>query len=465
MKFRRGSPLSSEELWLLQPVSIEENKLRFKSLRVDRTRAPRYTAISYAWGNEGASEYIYVDGEAKAVSSNLWSCLYHIGSSTYATGSWGYIWVDAICLDQENKSELNVQVSRMDQTYKDAVCVSVWLGLPSPGMGKFSWFKSITDLANRPYWTRRWVVQEFLLGRDVNLHCGSNQIDWQDFKPYITGADAAVPILWDRDDFKLPNFSQPLCDLLLTHHAAECRDPPDRVFALLGLVTEYERGLLGRFFPDYTMSADHVFILTIAHMICMGATFSYDSDEIVFGLGVKSKSRRKMLFHRAKQIDYLDNSCLEAMMRRLASQDETRGSRSGHGRKFDKVDRKGLNFGGETDHTSKTWESPELSDERYGAAVSATADPMPIYGIPLAGLDNTTNDAMSTYAHASDPTQLSSSTYMSDSLYAPAGLETGYVAQPLDVGRVTVAPQGEECHDYGIVEDGKLKHRRRSKRK
>ena len=82
---------------------------------------------------------------------------------------WDYLWVDAICIDQTNDAERSSQVWLMDQTYRDAVCVSVWLGLvtlpehirsylptqiPTRTIESdgFNWAESIVDLSNRPYW-------------------------------------------------------------------------------------------------------------------------------------------------------------------------------------------------------------------------------------------------------------------------------------------------------------------------
>ncbi|PMD15827.1 hypothetical protein NA56DRAFT_556830, partial [Hyaloscypha hepaticicola] len=140
-----------------------------------------YTAISYTWGNEEATEVIYLDNRPFHVRPNLWSCLYYMARAV-ENAAWDYVWADAICIDQTNDAERSSQVRLMDQTYRDAVCVSVWLGLitlpeyigsylptqvpirtlESDG---FDLQDSIVELSNRPYWSRVWVIQEFLLGQ------------------------------------------------------------------------------------------------------------------------------------------------------------------------------------------------------------------------------------------------------------------------------------------------------------
>jgi hypothetical protein len=123
-KFRYAENVGSSHIRLLQVVHIDRQVLAFSLLRVPRDNAPRYTAVSYAWGNESPSEAINVDGQPFRVRPNLWSCLYYLGiASRHA--DWDYLWVDAICIDQENDAERNVQVSHMDQTYGNATCASV----------------------------------------------------------------------------------------------------------------------------------------------------------------------------------------------------------------------------------------------------------------------------------------------------------------------------------------------------
>ena len=326
--------------------------LQFRLVHVPRDNAPPYTAVSYAWGNEAPSEIIKMDGQIFRVRPNAWSCLYYLGiASRHA--DWNYLWVDAICIDQGNDNERNAQVSYMDQTYGNATCVSVWLGLvPIPDEQRpltsfrspcktieadaFDWFDAMDDLANRNYWSRYWVVQEFLLGKSVQLHCSNTSMDWVDFQEILCrkagimqfGNEhtailpdqmatlyAAMPLTLGRHPDKHPEFLQPLAALLVTHGRSECSDPRDRVFALLGLVESDERRLLSRFFPDYTMHMDVVRIVTLAHLMQYGyltdpklRNITPKSDGIFRGLGVPSKSlaQRRRLIDQAKRMDYLD---------------------------------------------------------------------------------------------------------------------------------------------------------------
>lgn len=351
MDFAYDSSLLSNELRLLQPLAVNDGILRFKTQRVQRATATPYTAVSYTWGGQDASEVIYLNNRRFHVRPNLWSCLYYLACAA-RNAAWEYLWVDAICIDQTNAAERNSQVRLMDQTYRDAVCVSVWLGfvtLPEEIMSYlptniptktlesdgFNWTDSIVDLSNRPYWSRVWVIQEFLLGRSVELYCSNNRIDWLEFQSILSHkagieqfydangdvpqgdrmiALAASSLVMGRHVDKHPEILQPLCDLLIDHHRSECKDPRDKVFALLGLITPDERKMLSTFFPDYSMTEDHVLIITLAHLTQFpamsrmqrnGVEITPDSEELFLGLGVGPKSRRRKLLRQARGLDYL----------------------------------------------------------------------------------------------------------------------------------------------------------------
>lgn len=300
--------------------------------------APRYTAFSYTWGNETLSEYIFINGQPFPVRLNLWSCLHYLAQDK--TAGWTHLWVDAICIDQKNNEECTAQVRRMDTIYRNASVVSVWLGL-SPSVEQyrywhepirtfedsgFDFYDQMSHLANHPYWTRFWVIQEFLLGRDVNVYCGNTRMNWLDFKQTLgscagvlehihqasmprnfdSGLWRAFPLITGRHPDRHPKMHLPLSQLLINHSTSECKDPRDRVFALLRLVMPDERVLLERFFPDYNMSEDDVVLIALAHVRrCIFEYDGLDDDTLFKGLGITNLKKRKMLERRVADYDYL----------------------------------------------------------------------------------------------------------------------------------------------------------------
>ena len=105
-------PIGHSDLRLLASVSIQSDRLSFSMTCFAQKSAPRYTAISFTWGNETSSEYIFINGQPFPVRLNLWSCLHSLAQDK--TAGWTHLWVDAICIDQKNNEERTAQVRRMD---------------------------------------------------------------------------------------------------------------------------------------------------------------------------------------------------------------------------------------------------------------------------------------------------------------------------------------------------------------
>jgi hypothetical protein len=99
--------------------------------------APEYTALSYVWGTDSASQMIQVDGANRLITPNLELVLRHIRiplRSTKAEMDAFYakfprqrtegrrraiicLWIDAICIDQGNMTEKIHQIKLMDYVF------------------------------------------------------------------------------------------------------------------------------------------------------------------------------------------------------------------------------------------------------------------------------------------------------------------------------------------------------------
>ena len=116
-----------------------------------------------------------------------------------------YFWLDAICINQNDKYETKQQTSNMHEIYKAAQHVYAWLGTPyDRSSAAMDFLHHLTPLKSpqdsapnsrllaqshsedqywsiyflfiRPYWQRVWVIQEFLLARDTTLLCGDRAV-------------------------------------------------------------------------------------------------------------------------------------------------------------------------------------------------------------------------------------------------------------------------------------------------
>ena len=170
------------------------------------TRYPTYEALSYHWGDGEPTEEITLNTKGKdfpdpfMVRPNLASALRQLRYRDRPR----YLWIDAICINQDDNSERNVQVALMDGVYKGASEVCVWLGeegdhsdlalsfisrvvilddfdrLVADRRTPHEW-TALSDLMKREWFSRRWVVQEIALAKSARLYCGGSSADWSDF--------------------------------------------------------------------------------------------------------------------------------------------------------------------------------------------------------------------------------------------------------------------------------------------
>jgi hypothetical protein len=124
---------------------------------------PQYHALSYCWGDPTVITPILVNGLTMEVTTNLEAALRELRSQKVKT-----IWVDALCINQQDPTERGLQVMRMGLIYSRAITVLAWLGPEAEGsaiaMDRLAtkaafhtekWrVTSICALFERPYWKR-----------------------------------------------------------------------------------------------------------------------------------------------------------------------------------------------------------------------------------------------------------------------------------------------------------------------
>jgi hypothetical protein len=93
---------------------------------------PEYYALSYTWGDPTLCETIKIDGKRLGITRNCAAALRRMLRGKAQR----YIWVDSICINQANTSEAleerGRQVAMMDQIYRNAIQVNVYLGEGDP---------------------------------------------------------------------------------------------------------------------------------------------------------------------------------------------------------------------------------------------------------------------------------------------------------------------------------------------
>ncbi|TPX14639.1 uncharacterized protein E0L32_005331 [Thyridium curvatum] len=189
--------------WSLRPVSLLDSNQSSESVEFD--------ALSYAWGNQhNTFPFMLSDGRELQIHENLHDAMPCLARRRTPLP----IWIDAICINQSDDAEKNLQISMMRRVYRSASHVIIWLGrattyseqaiallpviarvgekmksrpypvfdtLESWGLPKFGspiW-PAIYDIVDNQWFTRLWILQEAALAASIKCLCGDFEIDWQ----------------------------------------------------------------------------------------------------------------------------------------------------------------------------------------------------------------------------------------------------------------------------------------------
>lgn len=83
-----------------------------------------HEALPHVWGNPEPSKEIQVNSSICRVGPNLHSALRHLRSENQLRR----LWVDAVCINQQDDAEKSHQVAQMGQAYSGAEQTIAWLG-------------------------------------------------------------------------------------------------------------------------------------------------------------------------------------------------------------------------------------------------------------------------------------------------------------------------------------------------
>ncbi|RYP19998.1 hypothetical protein DL765_003047 [Monosporascus sp. GIB2] len=118
------------EIRLLQLLPIAGPKhARIPECRLIQTsllEGPQYVALSYVWGNPERNRVIVVDELGIRIPKNLFDALIALRPIKDPVT----IWIDFLCINQENDAEKSWQVELMKDIYSRAKDVLAWLGPP-----------------------------------------------------------------------------------------------------------------------------------------------------------------------------------------------------------------------------------------------------------------------------------------------------------------------------------------------
>ncbi|KAF7526494.1 hypothetical protein G7054_g10751 [Neopestalotiopsis clavispora] len=286
------------------------------SLEEMYTEASSYDALSYAWGDPEMSQAITIDGLKLPITANLHAALMHLRHRHVER----LLWVDQLCIDQNNEKEKEGQIKLMSQIYAGANCVTVWLGedkdesnsamedLRTIGRERFTRSEEehvvsdrVSRLLERPWFHRIWVLQEVGVARRIQIRCGRSVIDGHAFalaaevlkstsetcakEQALHNKIQSAAFLIKQSIFKPPYHGPPtttggICsfgELVDMFHGREATKSHDKIYALLGMSsTDMDgSGLL----PDYTVPFGQLFERLIKFIMSNQLTVECQDDK------------------------------------------------------------------------------------------------------------------------------------------------------------------------------------------
>ncbi|KAK3297376.1 heterokaryon incompatibility protein-domain-containing protein [Chaetomium fimeti] len=213
-----------DEIRLLHLESGSGDDVHFALYPVRLGDNPPYEAISYCWGDPSDTQMVYCDGKPLHITKSLYTGLKRLRKENAVR----VLWADAVCIDQKNTLEKNVQVGLMSRIYSQPSCILIWLGDNTSGLeglheciqgalgvlppehfefekvypistrifreanelraaGKPNFvdhdWRPMTNLVHRPWFDRRWIIQEVTLADDSVPRlaiCGHFEFSWND---------------------------------------------------------------------------------------------------------------------------------------------------------------------------------------------------------------------------------------------------------------------------------------------
>lgn len=257
-------------------------------LRTCSLENPRpYMTLSYVWGEQKPdgshlTQVIECDDQLFRVTSTLHSALLRIrekmdnGRITGQSRERLNLWVDAICINQDDAEERGQQVTRMGIIYHLSCVLIIWLGECTgeeqivlqhlfSQWNKWEMSSSnqellvLEDLLRRPWFQRRWVIQEYLNASDSVRYtlCGGALVLCHSLAKALHQHN----LISQAGPLELADgYYSEILDILQMFDYAQCSDARDRLYALASLQKD-ERGLATRtgLEADYTSDTESVY--------------------------------------------------------------------------------------------------------------------------------------------------------------------------------------------------------------
>ncbi|KAI1422581.1 heterokaryon incompatibility protein-domain-containing protein [Xylaria sp. FL1777] len=266
------------------------------------SNAPVYDALSYTWGGQEAECVIFCGSKRLLVTNNLFLAIARLRLPDHDR----FVWADAVCIDQKNNPEKADQVLMMNEIYRRAQRVVIWLGgddgnshsaiallerlakvlrrrqqphehdtnVP-PSLDSESEvvsllqkdrtllglppshdpsYNALSELFERSYFRRMWIVQEVVMAAETQVLCGTSSIilTWDDLAavmrhiPDLAAYTRTIPSALELSQLIERTRSAvdhgqtrrlTLSKLLSRHSCSQATEPKDNIIGVIGMMS------------------------------------------------------------------------------------------------------------------------------------------------------------------------------------------------------------------------------------
>ncbi|KAF7192357.1 Heterokaryon incompatibility protein 6, OR allele [Pseudocercospora fuligena] len=349
----------------------------------NRSETPPYYAISYVWG-EKRMRKMSINGCPIDIRQN---CFYALWQAQLWHKN-DYIWIDCLCIDQQNDQEKSKQVLMMFGIYQAAARVLVCIGpqkehgeylaafaglfgrlrLPpyqsrsdrvrgifrttSHGLASCALeqyedihllHRAVCAVSWLEYWDRLWVVQEMIASdHKLDILYGSNRMTHsylEDILKHCCGCGRCVGrlnghfISWIKDHLNESAAGQwSIKEAISIFYLLKCADPRDHIYGVFNLLDTKQNGW-EQMKPDYTKSSWELVLEVAPHidfpsLQLMTRAFEIDCyhSEVMKALHKQRTSRRISQLNEAPLASIYRWTISSSMMSPII-RDATDGSR------------------------------------------------------------------------------------------------------------------------------------------
>ncbi|KAK5125466.1 hypothetical protein LTR85_000575 [Meristemomyces frigidus] len=258
---------------------------------------PEFEALSYVWGETTNRSFVNIRGERVGITTNLDEALRALRDPDHDR----VLWVDALCIRQDDLEERSKHVKCMKEVYAACIRDLLWLGsedsiIANARQGMIE-LGTLSDIDRRfedperqepnpiewrhflaffeifqscPVWNRIWIMQEVSFAPEVQLLAGHTSMSWTELEDFLD-TEQYVQRYGIPDAFHAPlahemrtlkafsdsivyphilahqrravkgggrGLGGSLLDVLARFRHAEATDARDKIYGLLGLCSD-----------------------------------------------------------------------------------------------------------------------------------------------------------------------------------------------------------------------------------